>query len=118
MNNAHELEDHEEVMGENHHNDDEPPPEGTIVTLQFPIRQPVGQAPMKNISSSVLPHFHGKATEDPNKFLFYFDILCCSYDYTSSEKKLKIFPATLKDNVLCWFMSLGGEIVTMWDQMK
>ena len=87
MNNTHKPEDHEEVMGENHHNDDEPPPEGKIVTLQFPIRQPVGQAPMKNISSSVLPHFHGKATEDLNKFLFYFDILCCSYDYTSSEQK-------------------------------
>ena len=118
MNNTHKLEDHEEVMGENHHNDDEPQPEGIVFTLQFPIWQPVGQAPMKNISSSVLPHFHGKATEDLNKFLFYFDILCCSYDYTSSEQKLKFFPATLKDNGLHWLMILGGETSTKWDQMK
>ena len=73
---------------------------------------------MKNISPSFLPHFHGKATEDLDEFLFEFDILFHSYDYTSSEQKLKLFPATLKDNALHWFMNLGGEIVTMWDEMK
>ena len=31
---------------------------------------------------------------------------------------MKLFPATLKDNALCWFMSLGGEIVAPWEQMK
>ena len=67
---------------------------------------------MKNISPSVLPHFHGKATEDPDEFLFEFDILYRSYDYTSSEQKLKLFPATLKDNELRWFMILGGGTVT------
>ena len=73
---------------------------------------------MKNISPSVLPHFHGKSTEDPNEFLFEFNTLYQSYDYTSSEQKLKLFPATLKDNALRWFMSLGGETVATWDQMK
>ena len=73
---------------------------------------------MKNISPSILPHFHGKDIEDPDEFLFEFDILCRNYDYTSSEQKLKIFLSTLKDNTLCWFMSLGGETVTTWDQMK
>ena len=73
---------------------------------------------MKNMSPSVLPNFHGKAIEDLNEFLFDFGILCCSYDYTSSEQKLKLFPATLKDNALCWFMNLGGETITTWDQMK
>ena len=73
---------------------------------------------MKNISPSVLLRFHGKATEDPDQFLFEFDILCRSYDYTSIEQKLKIFLATLKDNVLRWFMSLGGETVATWEQMK
>ena len=24
----------------------------------------------------------------------------------------------MKDNALCWFMSLGGGTVTTWDQMK
>ena len=37
MNNGCELEDHEEVLGDNHHNDGDPPHEGTVATLQFPI---------------------------------------------------------------------------------
>ena len=118
MNNKHEPEDHENVVGGNHHNECDPPQEGTVGTLQFPIRQPVGPTPMKNISPSVLPRFHGNSIEDLDDFFFDVDILCRSYDYTSSEQKLKLFPATLKDNVLRWFMSLGGETVTMWDQMK
>ena len=73
---------------------------------------------MKNISPSILPCFHGKSVEDPDEFLFEFDILCRSYDYTSSEQKLKLFLATLKDNAVHWFMSLGGGTVTTWDQMK
>ena len=118
MNNRCEPEDHEEVMGGNHHNDGDPLPEGIVSTLQFPIRKPVGPAPMKNISPLVLPRFHGNATEDPDEFLFEFDILCRSYDYTSNEQNFKPFPATLKDNALHWFMSLGGGTVTTWDQMK
>ena len=55
---------------------------------------------MKNISPSVLPRFNGKATKDLDEVLFEFDILCRNYDYTSSEQKLKLFPATLKDNAL------------------
>ena len=73
---------------------------------------------MKNISPSVLPHFHGKDIEDPYEFLFEFDVLCWSYDYTYSEQKLKLFPSTLKDNTLLWLMSLGGETVATWEQMK
>ena len=73
---------------------------------------------MKKISPLVLPHFHSKATKDLDEFLFDFDILYHSYDYTSSEQKLKLFPATLKDNALHWFMSLVTEMVTTWDQMK
>ena len=66
----------------------------------------------------MFPHFHGKSTEDPDEFLFEFDILCKSYDYTSSEKKPKLFPSTLKDNFLRWFMCLGSETVRTWHQMK
>ena len=73
---------------------------------------------MKIISPLVLPHFHGNSTEDLDEFLFDFDILCRIYDYTSSEKKLKLFPSTLKDNALHWFMSLVGETVATWDNMK
>ena len=67
---------------------------------------------MKNISPSVLPRFYGKATEDPDEFIFEFDILCRSYNYTINAQKLKHFPATLKENALRWFMILGGGTVT------
>ena len=109
MNNGREPEDHEELVGDNHHNDGDPLHKGTVATLQFPIRQPNGKYTMKNISPSVLPCFHKKAVEDLDEFLFKFDILCRSYDYTSNEQKLNIFLATLKDNALRWFMILGGD---------
>ena len=118
MNNECHHDDPEEEVGENHNDDGDLQHEETVATLQFPIRQPTGQAPMKNISPSVLPRFHGKATEDPDEFLFEFDILCQSYDYTSSEKKLNHFPATLKYNALHWFMSLRGEAAETWEKMK
>jgi hypothetical protein len=35
-------------------------------------------------------------TEDPDAFLFEFDILCQSYNYVDDAQKLKLFPATLK----------------------
>ena len=66
-------------MGENHHHHEgNSLPEGTVATLQFPIQQLEGIAPMKNISPSVLPHFHGKVAEDPDEFIFEFNILCRS----------------------------------------
>ena len=73
---------------------------------------------MKNIIPSVLPRFYGKEKEDPNEFIFEFDILCRSYDYTTNPHKMKLFPATLKDNALRWFMSLGEGTITTWDRMK
>jgi hypothetical protein len=51
---------------------------------------------LKNIPSSLLPKFYGLVLEDPKNFLFEFDILCRSYDYTSDAHRLKLFPATLK----------------------
>jgi len=90
----------------------------TITTFEFPIRNVHGLAPMKNIPLSALPNFHGLSTEDPDEFLFEFDIFCRSYDYISSPQKLKLFSATLKWNALHWFMSLGGETITTWEEMK
>jgi hypothetical protein len=93
--------------------------ENSFSTLGFPIGDfPRGTAPMKNIPLSALPNFHGLSSEDPDEFLFEFDILCRSYDYTSNAQKLKLFPATLKGNALRWFMSLGEHVITSWDQMK
>ena len=86
--------------------------ENSFSTLGFPIGDlPRGVAPMKNIPFSALPNFHGLSSEDPDEFLFEFDILCRSYDYISNAKKLKLFPATLKGNALRWFMSLGGHVL-------
>ncbi len=55
------------------------------------------QVQMKNISPSTLPHYYGKVDEDPNSFLFEFDIFCRFYDYSSDVEKLMLFRATLKD---------------------
>lgn len=53
---------------------------------------------MEKIPLSVIPHFHSKVHEDPNDFLFKFDIICKSYDYSLDAQNLKIFLATLKDS--------------------
>jgi len=91
----------------------------SLSTLEFPIGElPRGATPMKNIPLPALPNFHGLSSEDPDEFLFEFDILCRSYDYVSPNQKLKLFPATLKGNALRWFMSLGAQAITTWDQMK
>lgn len=72
---------------------------------------------MENIPF-VLPYFYGLIIEDPHTFMFEFTIVCKTYDYTIDEKKLKLFQSTLKDETLLWFMSLGGDIITTWGQMK
>jgi hypothetical protein len=42
----------------------------TTSTIEFPIVDTHGGAPMKPISLSSLPNFHGITTEDPDSFLF------------------------------------------------
>ena len=73
---------------------------GERIEGTFPIRKTNGDTKMKNISPSVLPHFHGLTTKDPNTFLFEFVVICRTYDYSEDEKKLKLFPSTLKDVAL------------------
>jgi hypothetical protein len=73
---------------------------------------------MKNISPTSLPHFHGLTSEDPDTFMFEFFVVCRTYDYASDEKKLKLFPSTLKDATLHWFMGLPGDSITTWAQMQ
>lgn len=84
----------------------------------FPIRETNGYARMKNISPSCLPDFHGLISKDPDTFLFEFVISCRTYNYTSDDKKLKLFPSALKDATMCWFMGLLGGNFTTWSQMK
>jgi len=71
-------------------------------------------APMKNISPTVLPTFRGISLENPDQFLFEFKLLCRTYDYEHDNKKLKLFPSTLKDNALRWFMGLAVDSITSW----
>ena len=73
---------------------------------------------MKNIPPSVLPNFYGMTSEDPDSFLFEFDILCQTYGYTNDTHKLRLFPATLKAATLKWFMGLGEYCITSWDEMR
>ena len=73
---------------------------------------------MKNIPPSSLPTFYGKSIEDPEAFLFEFDILRRSYNYLQDAHKLKLFPATLKDFSLRRFMGLGESTIRIWDDMK
>ena len=73
---------------------------------------------MKKISPSILPHFHGLTLEEPDTFLFECTFMFRTYDYTSDDHKLKLFSSTLKDVALSWFMSLSGDNITTWAQMK
>ena len=120
-----QTEENMDEYNEELHHEEQASPEGAVKdensfsTLGFPIGDlPKGVAPMKNIPLSTLPNFHGLSSEDPDEFLFEFDILCRSYDYVSNAQKLKLFSATLKGNALRWFMSLGGHVITTWDQIK
>jgi hypothetical protein len=65
-----------------------------------------------------LDTFYGKSSEDLDTFLFEFDILCRSYNYLQDTRKLKLFPATLKDSALRWFMGLGESSIRSWEAMK
>jgi len=63
----------------------------------FPILDPTIVVQMKRIPPSTLPKFHGMITQNLETFIFEFDILCHSYDYSSYAKKINLFPPTLKD---------------------
>jgi hypothetical protein len=72
---------------------------------------------MKNIHHSSLSTFHGLSKEDPDTFLFEFDVLFKSYDYVYNTHKLNIFPSMLKDVALWWFMGLDKNNIHTWYQM-
>ena len=86
--------------------------------LGFPIQNTNGSVHMKNIPPSFLPKFHGLRLENPEPFLFGFEIICRSYGYSLHIQKLNLFPTTLKDKALRWFMTLGTNSIRTWDDMK
>ena len=90
----------------------------TETTFGFPILDTAMNVTMKSIPAASLPSFYGKTSEDPNTFLFEFDILCRSYNYLQDAQKLKLFPSSLKDSTLRWFMALGESSIRTWDDVK
>lgn len=89
-----------------------------IVTFEFPISNLGGVTQMHLIPPSSLPNFHGLDNEDPNTFLFGFEVLCRWYDYYTNDQRLKVFPLTLKGAIVQWFMSLCGNCIKTWEEMK
>ena len=89
---------------ERRHERDERTEEDQEATFKFPILDTsiiLGEeVKMKNIPPSVLPNFYGMTSEDPDSFLFEFDILCHTCGYTDDTHKLRRFPATLKATAL------------------
>ena len=83
---AHE-ESNEEMVGKKY---------AKVVTFEFPIRYLRGVAPTKRIPPHVLPIFHGLENEDPDVFLFQFELLCRAYGNCANDQKLNVFPLTLK----------------------
>ena len=90
----------------------------TKATFGFPILDTILDVNIKNIPPSSLPTFYGKSNEDPDTFLFKFDILYRSYNYLQDAHKLKLFPATLKYFALRWLMGLGESTIRTWDDMR
>lgn len=86
--------------------------------IGFPIQDTDGSVHMKNIPPSFLPKFHGLRSKDPETFLFEFEIVCRSYGYLLKTQKLRLFPTTLKDRALKWFMSLRTNSIRSWNDMK
>ena len=67
-----------------------------VVTFEFPIRDSIGVAPTKRIPPHVLPNFHGLYNEDPDVFLFQFEVIYRGYGYCANDQKFNVFPLTLK----------------------
>ena len=87
-------------------------------TFEFPIGYLGGVTKMNIIPPSSLPNFYGLENEDPDTFLFEFELLCRGYDYCTNDQRLKVFPLTLKGVALRWFMGLGGNCIQTWEDMK
>ena len=60
--------------------------DGEVDTFEFPIRDSGRVEPMKSIPPHVLPNFHVLENEDPDVFLFQFEVLCRGYGYCSNDQ--------------------------------
>lgn len=97
------------------HNNDLPPPHA----FTYPITlEADDDTMMKNISPTFLPTFCGLSSEDPDQFIFEFKVLCQTYDYKNDNQKPNLFPSTLKDSAMRWFMGLPARSITSWEEME
>lgn len=64
----------------------------TSITIQFPTCFGVAEIKIKSIPYLVIPTFFGSPNEEPNVFLFEFDVLYHGYDHNTNAHKLKLFP--------------------------
>lgn len=78
----------------------------------FSIMETNGETGMKNIRPSTLKHFLGLTYEDSNTLMFKFVVVYKIYDYASDDQKLKLFPSTVKDSTLLFFMGWPRKNIT------
>lgn len=77
--------------------------------FQFLINTPTNDTRLKSIPPIVILTFFGYPHEEPNVFLFEFEILCRIYDYIIDPYKCKLFPFTMKAHAFRWFMGLVNK---------
>lgn len=73
---------------------------------------------MMNISPTSLPHFHVLTSKDPDSFMLEFVVFSRTYDCVIVDQMLKLFPSTIKDACLHYFMGLPRDNITNWAQMQ
>jgi len=56
--------------------------------------------------------------EELGTFMFEFNVVCRTSDFSSDDENLNLFPSTLKDTSLLWFMGLHGNNITTWAEMQ
>ena len=69
----------------------------------------------------LLPTFHGLSSEDLNKHLKEFHVVCSSMKRLRilvEQVKLRAFPFSLADNAKEWLYYLPSGTITTWNKMK
>lgn len=62
------------------------PTQGQTSTLEYPIVNQVANGPMKAIPLQSIQTFLGMIIEDPDSFMFEFNVLCRGYDFTTDPQ--------------------------------
>ncbi|CAN6711424.1 unnamed protein product [Malus baccata var. baccata] len=76
---------------------------------------------LKSSMIHYLPKFHGFSTEDANKYLMEFHVVCLGMRPANVDKeqvKLRAFPFTLKAKANEWLYNLPLGSMNTWNQVK